>query len=93
MKVKKVLLWALVIIGVLAIAGCASQPELSSYPNSPPGFFTGILHGFIILFSFIGSIFIDVRIYAFPNSGVMYDFGYIIGFFLSLVFFAGIVVP
>jgi|GEM_PF-5247349 len=39
----------------------------------------GIVHGFCILFSLIGSIFTDFRIYAFPNSGGWYDFGYFIG--------------
>ena len=33
----------------------------------------------LILFSFIASLFIDVRIYAYPNSGVWYDFGFLIG--------------
>jgi hypothetical protein len=86
MKIKKNLLWTLAIIGVLAIASCASQPSPTAY--DPPSFFMGIFHGFIILFSFIGSIFTDVRIYAFPNSGVMYDFGYLIGLFFWLAFVA-----
>lgn len=61
----------------LAAAGCAYQPAPSAY--DPPGFFMGLLHGFIILFSFIGSLFTDIRIYSFPNSGAWYDFGYVIG--------------
>jgi len=68
----------LIFVGiVLAIAGCATQPRPETY--DPPGFFSGLLHGFLILFSFIGSWFWDVRIYAFPNSGGWYDFGYLIG--------------
>jgi hypothetical protein len=68
----------LVFVGmVLVIAGCATQPRPETY--DPPGFFSGLLHGFLILFSFIGSWFWDVRIYAFPNSGGWYDFGYLIG--------------
>lgn len=86
MKTRKTLLWVLVTIGVLSIASCASQPNPTAY--NPPGFFTGIFHGFIILFSFIGSIFTDIRIYSFPNSGVMYDFGYLIGIFFWLAFAA-----
>jgi len=39
----------------------------------------GIVQGFCIFFSLIGSIFMDIRIYAFPNSGGFYDFGYVIG--------------
>jgi len=64
-------------IGALVVSSCAHQPAPSA--NDPPGFFSGLLHGFLILFGFIGSLFTDVRIYAFPNSGGWYDFGYLIG--------------
>ena len=85
-KIEKILPWIFVAVGVFTIVSCASQPEPTAY--DPLGFFMGILHGFIVLFSFIGSIFIDIRMYAFPNSGVMYDFGYLIGLFLWLMFFS-----
>jgi hypothetical protein len=59
------------------VAACARQP-LSEATDSP-GFWSGLLHGFLIVFSFIGSLFTDVRIYNFPNSGRWYDFGFLIG--------------
>jgi hypothetical protein len=62
---------------LLAASGCASQPP-SDAPGAP-GFFMGLLHGFIALFSFVASWFTDVRIYAVPNSGVWYDLGYLLG--------------
>jgi hypothetical protein len=49
-----------------------------------PGFFSGFLHGFLIIFSFVGSLFTDVRIYSFPNAGRWYDFGYLIGAILFI---------
>ncbi len=67
----------LFIVSGLAAASCARQPPPGGY--DPPGFWMGLVHGFIIVFSFIGSLFRDVRIYAFPNSGVWYDFGFVIG--------------
>lgn len=67
----------LLVLVALAIAGCANQPPPTAY--DPPGFFSGLLHGFLILFSFIGSIVLDIRIYAFPNTGFFYDLGYLIG--------------
>lgn len=67
---------AILCIG-LALTGCASQPPVSG--GEVPGFFMGFLHGFIIVFSLIGSIFTDVRIYAFPNSGFWYDLGFFLG--------------
>ncbi len=75
---------ACVIAIALLISGCAHQPKPLAY--EPPGFWSGLLHGFLILFSFIGSLFTDVRIYAFPNSGGWYDFGYLIG---AAIFFGG----
>jgi hypothetical protein len=66
----------------LLLAGCATQPAPSG--NHLPGFFSGLLHGFLIMFSFIGSLFTDYRIYSFPNAGHWYDFGYLIGAMLFL---------
>lgn len=72
-------LLAVAAIGIAAVLlqGCATQPP-PAVP-SPPGFLSGLLHGFLILFSFIASLFTDYRIYAFPNSGGWYDFGYLLG--------------
>jgi hypothetical protein len=66
------------VIGLLLlIAACAHQPPPAAIES--PGFWSGLLDGMLILFSFIGSLFTDVRIYAFPNSGVWYDFGFLMG--------------
>jgi len=70
---------ALVVCMVLVLAGCATQP--ASYDaHEPPGFLLGLWHGFTIFFSLIGHLFDNsIRIYAFPNSGGWYDFGYFLG--------------
>ena len=52
---------------VPAITSCATQPRPEAL--NPPGFFSGLLHGFLIVFSFIGSLFTHIRIYNYPNSG------------------------
>ena len=65
------------ILCVVALASCATQPVTTAF--DPPGFLMGIVHGFCIFFTLVGSIFMDVRIYEFPNSGGLYDFGYVIG--------------
>lgn len=69
----------------LFLAGCATQ-SVEVIPVNPPGFWWGLLHGFILFFSFIASLFTDFRIYAFPNAGVWYDFGFLLG---VLFFFGG----
>ena len=70
-------LFLLLLFCILISAGCAHQPRPEAY--DPPGFFSGLFHGFIVLFSLIGSIFMDIRIYAFSNSGFFYDIGFFIG--------------
>lgn len=82
---KKAIIFLILLTGsVFFISGCATHSigELVD----PPGFLKGLLHGFIILFSFVGSLFTDYTIYAFPNSGGWYDFGFIIGI---MMFFGG----
>jgi hypothetical protein len=67
----------IVLASVLVAAGCAHQPQ--PVADNPPGFWMGFVHGLLIICSFIGSLFTDVRIYAFPNSGVWYDLGFVLG--------------
>ena len=69
---------------VVVLASCAYQPDPTAY--NPPGFLLGLWHGFIMFFSLIGSIFTDIRVYAFPNSGGWYDFGFVLG---AIVFSGG----
>ncbi len=71
-----------VIVVVLGLFGCATQPPPAGI--DPPGFWMGIAHGFLILFSMIGSFFSDIRIYAYPNTGSFYDLGYLLGAMMSL---------
>lgn len=69
----------LAVVGLVlgALASCATQPR----PESPdaPGFLLGFWHGLIMVPTFIASLFTDCRIYAFPNSGGWYDFGFVLG--------------
>jgi len=71
------LLFALAAFAALLLSGCATH-EVGPLED-PPGFFHGLLHGFLILFSFIGSLFTDYEMYAIPNSGTWYNLGFLIG--------------
>lgn len=82
---KKVIIYLGLIFCIgFIITGCATHS--SGELMDPPGFLKGLLHGFIVLFSFIGSLFTDYEIYAFPNSGGWYNFGYVLG---VMMFFSG----
>ncbi len=85
MIMKKTIIYFITGLFVLAIlSGCATHNPANI--TNPPGFFHGLFHGFIILFSFILSLFTDYEIYAFPNSGGWYNFGYLLG---VMFFFGG----
>ena len=48
--------------------------------SDPYGFWSGLWHGLIAPFSFIGSLFSDnIAIYAYNNTGGWYDFGFLLG--------------
>lgn len=68
-------------VAVLAtlLASCARQAPVA-IESDAPGFFAGLWHGWIILFSFVGSLFSDdIAIYAVPNNGGWYNFGFALG--------------
>ena len=85
-KLLKELLLSLIVIftACIFLSSCATQSV--SNVTDPPGFFSGLFHGFIILFSFIGSLFTDYEVYAFPNAGGWYNFGFLLG---VMIFFGG----
>jgi len=69
-----------VIIGILLmLTGCADKVDLyTASTMEPVGFWYGYWHGFIVVWSFIGSLFVDdIAIYATYNNGVWYDFGFV----------------
>jgi hypothetical protein len=67
------------------LTACATQSAeaVASAPGTP-GFLLGLWHGFIFPVAWFLSLFMpDVAIYAVPNDGGWYDFG----FFLGIVVF------
>jgi hypothetical protein len=81
---KHIVLISLCIIALFMIIACTAGPNIStkipSVNGDVAGFFMGLWHGFISLFTFIISLFTDkVSIYEVHNSGGWYDFGFILG--------------
>jgi len=76
MEFKKVIIGVFLILCVLSLTSCAPQ----GYETHKAGFFSGIWHGFIIVFSILGKLFgSDIGIYAENNTGFFYWLGFIIG--------------
>lgn len=63
----------------LVLTACASQVESAVAPQAP-GFLIGLWHGFIFPVAwFLSLVMPDVAVYAVPNNGGWYDFGYFLG--------------
>lgn len=61
------------------LAACAQQLGSAVQPAAP-GFLLGLWHGFIFPVAWFLSLFMsDVAIYAVPNNGGWYDFGFFVG--------------
>ena len=63
------------------LAACAKQTLPGAVdPASEAGFLMGLWHGFIFPVAwFLSLVMPDVAVYAVPNTGGWYDFGYFLG--------------
>ena len=67
------------VAALLLLAACAQQVPDAVRPGAP-GFLLGLWHGFIFPVSwFLSLVMPDVAVYAVPNDGGWYDFGYFLG--------------
>ena len=70
----------LLLAPLLALTACAATEAPQAVQPNAPGFLLGLWHGFIFPVAWIVSLFTDkVAIYAVPNNGGWYDFGYFLG--------------
>jgi len=63
------------------LAACAHQVSSAvQHTADTPGFLLGVWHGFIFPVAWVLSLLMpDVAVYAVPNQGGWYDFGFFIG--------------
>jgi hypothetical protein len=74
---KRLISAGLLAVLTISLVACASQPAGQS---GAPAFLGGLWHGVIAPIAFVISLFDnDVRMYAFPNAGRWYDFGFLLG--------------
>ena len=64
----------------LLLTACAARQSADAVAASAPGFLFGLWHGFIFPVAWIVSLVMpDIAVYAVPNNGGWYDFGYFLG--------------
>jgi hypothetical protein len=72
--------YAAILAAALALSACVATESPTAVQASAPGFLLGLWHGFIFPVAWVFSLFTDrVAIYAVPNNGAWYDFGYFVG--------------
>lgn len=66
---------------LVLLSACATQvPSVVEQSGTAPGFLLGLWQGFIFPFAWIASLFVpDIAVYAVPNRGGWYDFGFFLG--------------
>lgn len=70
---------SVLLASALALDGCARQMTGAVAPDAP-GFLLGVWHGFIFPVAWVLSLLVpDIAVYAVPNDGGWYDFGYFLG--------------
>ena len=69
-----------ILFALLALTACAATQASDAVAPTAPGFWLGLWHGFIFPVAWLVSLFApNVAIYAVPNNGGWYDFGYFLG--------------
>ena len=62
------------------LTACAATQSAAAVAPTAPGFLLGLWHGFIFPVAWVVSLFVpQVAVYAVPNNGGWYDFGYFLG--------------
>jgi hypothetical protein len=68
------------LIAALALSACTATQQSDAVAQEAPGFWLGLWHGLIFPLAWVASLFIpNIAIYAVPNNGGWYDFGYFLG--------------
>ena len=68
------------LLALLALSACAATQAPDAVAPTAPGFLMGLWHGFIFPVAWVVSLFVPkVAVYAVPNNGSWYDFGYFLG--------------
>lgn len=64
---------------VVLLTGCTFAGDTSSFASGTPGFLMGVWHGIVAPYTLIVRFFLDIKMYAIPNSGIGYDLGFLLG--------------
>ena len=68
------------VLGPAALLSACARQSAAAVAAGAPGFLHGLWDGFVFPFAWLVSLFVpEVAVYAVPNNGGWYDFGYFLG--------------
>ncbi len=73
-----------VVAPLLLLAACGFVGTEPITVWDPPGLFSGVWHGLLAPWTLILRLFLDIKMYAVPNTGWFYDLGFLIGVVFSI---------
>ena len=76
--------FSIIAIAILLLAGCGFAGNEHYGTASTYGFLDGIWHGLLAPWTLLLRVFMDIKMYGYPNSGWLYDFGFLIGIIFSI---------
>jgi len=71
-----------VFMSCVLLTGCGFV--MVGHSPDTPGFLMGVWHGLLAPWSLIARLFLDVKMYAYPNAGWFYDLGFLLGVLFSI---------
>jgi hypothetical protein len=74
------------LIGLMLLTACTFAGDSTSFTQGTPGFLMGIWHGIIAPYTLIVRFFLDIQMYAVPNTGLGYDAGFLLGIIGAIPF-------
>lgn len=73
-----------VVVPLLLLTACGFVGTEPISVLDPPGFFSGVWHGLLAPWTLALRLFLDIKMYAVPNTGWFYDLGFLIGIVFSI---------
>jgi len=70
---------ALIGLMLTILTACTFAGDSAALTDGTPSFLMGIWHGIIAPYTIIVRFFLEIKMYAIPNSGLGYDIGFLIG--------------
>jgi hypothetical protein len=68
----------------ITLVGCGFVGSPGGVGTDVPGFLMGIWHGLLAPWTLIARFFLNIEMYAVPNTGFTYDLGFILGITASI---------